>query len=76
VTLAVGHCFVEPIHAAGRDWVTRRTYMGYGGGLPRGFTEGGRFSIVSRTEAKFVADGGAEISFKVAPDPLPTRFCR
>jgi hypothetical protein len=76
VTLAVGHCFVEPVRVAGREWVTKRPYVGYGGGLPRGFTEDGRFLIESATSAVFVAEGGAEIGFKVAPNPMPQRPCR
>jgi hypothetical protein len=76
VTLAVGHCFVEPLRVAGREWVTKRLYVGYGGGLPRDFTEEGRFLIRSATTATFVADGGAQIGFKVAPGPLPQRGCR
>ena len=63
--------FVEPIRVAGREWVTRRTLVGYGGGLPRGFTEEGNFFVVSKTEAKFVADGVANLRFKIAPDPRP-----
>jgi hypothetical protein len=76
VTLTVGHCFIEPIRVEGTKWVTRRTYMGAGGGLPRRFTSEGTFTILSALEATFVADGGAEVAFKVAPKPLPTRGCR
>ena len=76
VTLAVGHCFVEPLRVAGREWVTQKPYVGYGGGLPRGFTEDGRFVIKSATTAIFVAEGGAQIEFKVAPGQLRQRGCR
>jgi hypothetical protein len=76
VTLAVGHCFVEPLRVGGREWVAKRPHVGYGDGLPRDFTEEGRFLIKSATTAAFVADGGAQIGFKVAPDPLPQRGCR
>ena len=75
VTLTVGHCFVEPIHVAGRDWVTRRD-LGYGGWVPKGFTEDGTFVVLNQTEATFLATGGAEVAFKVAPDPLLLRSCR
>ncbi len=50
--------------------------MGYGGGLPEGFTEDGRFVIEEVDAALFVADGGAEIPFEVAPDPMPKHSCR
>jgi hypothetical protein len=76
VTLAVGHCFVDPLRVAGREWVTKRPMVGYGGGLPRDFTEEGRFLIKSATTATFVADGGGQIGFKAAPDPLPQWGCR
>jgi len=76
VTLEVGHCFVEPIRVAGQMWVTRRTYLGYGGGVPRRFMTKGSFVITRRSEAIFLADGGAHVRFKVAPTPLPTRGCR
>lgn len=76
VTLEVGHCFVEPVRIGGLEWVTRRPYVGYGGGLPKGFTEEGMFQVESGTSAVFIAEGGAEIRFKVAPDPIPERACR
>jgi hypothetical protein len=76
LTLQVGHCFVEPLALAGREWVTKRPYMGHGGGLPERFTDDGMFQIESATSALFIAEGGAEIAFKVAPDPLRVRGCR
>ncbi len=76
VTLDVGHCYVEPIRVGNKIWVTRRTLFGYGGGIPRRFTPEGTFVVTSATEATFIADGGAEVRFKVAPKPLPVRGCR
>ena len=76
VTLKVGHCFVEPLKVSGRRWVTRKAYVGYGGGLPQGFSENGRFVIEDATTARFIANQGAEILFKVAPDPMPQRICQ
>lgn len=75
VVLTVGHCFVEPIQVAGRTWVTKRAYLGYGA-LPRRFTRQGTFAVLDDSQATFIADGGAEVAFKVAPKPLPTRGCR
>ena len=76
VTLQVGHCFIEPIEVAGMSWVSRRTYVGYGGGLPRGFTPRGVFVVEDTARAKFVADGGGEIAFKPAPPRTPLLGCR
>lgn len=76
VTLEVGHCFVEPVRVAGREWVTVEPYVGHGGGLPRDFTDEGVLRVESATSAVFLADGGAEIAFEVAPDPRPVRACR
>lgn len=76
VTLDVGHCYVEPIRVGNRTWVTKRTLFGYGGGIPRHFTPEGTFVMRSATKATFIADGGAEVPFKLAPKPLPMRGCR
>ena len=76
VTLEVGHCYVDPVRADGQSWVTRRTLVGGGGGLPRDFTPRGVFVVESATQAKFVADGGGVIPFKPAPSRIPARPCR
>ena len=75
VTLVVGHCYVEPVRVEGQTWITKRTLIGEGGGIPRDFTPEGTFVVLSGSAATFIADGGANVGFKVAPSPLQGRSC-
>ena len=74
VTLALGHCDIEPIEAAGRKWAAVER-IGWGGELPVGFSQRGRFVVVGADQARFDADRGARVEFKRLTGPL-LRVCR
>jgi hypothetical protein len=80
VTLALGHCYVEPVTIAGHPWVQRfepgDTAIGQGGPVPPDFTGTGTITILSDTEARYEDQTGLMVPFVLDDGTLPPRECR
>lgn len=74
VTLVVGHCYIEPLHRVGIDWIEADTALGTGGDQPENFSGKGTFTVVSETTATFTDELGLVVAFK--PDDGTPRWCR
>ena len=74
VTLVVGHCYIEPLHRVGVDWIESDTAVGTGGDQPENFSGTGTFTVVSETAATFTDELGLVVAFK--PDDGTPRGCR
>lgn len=70
VTVAVDHCFVQPVTFAGERWnVPFGDQFGWGGGLPPDWQGAGEIVRVSADEARYTDDGGATVVLKHVDDP-------
>lgn len=74
ITLVVGHCYIEPLHRVGIDWIEANTALGTGGDQPETFSGNGTFTVISETTATFTDELGLVVAFK--PDDATPRECR